>query len=101
MPGLAAEPIIDVMVGVRSLDAARQFFDVLDPSGYRYRPHRVWMHWFCKPSPARRTHHSISSSRTTRSSLPGSPSATTYGRIQTRRTPLWRPENRACQAVSG
>ncbi len=57
VPGLAAKPVIDVMVGVRSLDEARRSFDPLAEIGYCYWPHRPWMHWFCKPSPAERTHH--------------------------------------------
>lgn len=57
VPGLTAKPIIDVMAGVSSLDEARQFFDALAEIGYCYWPHRPWMHWFCKPSPAERTHH--------------------------------------------
>ncbi len=57
VPGLAAKPIIDVMVGVRSLEEALRVFDALAAIGYCYWPHRPWMHWFCKPSPAARTHH--------------------------------------------
>lgn len=57
VPGLAAKPVVDVMVGVRRLDAARGAFDALAALGYWYFPYREWMHWFCKPSPSRRTHH--------------------------------------------
>ncbi len=57
VPGLAAKPIIDVMAGVRGLDEAIRSFDALARLGYCGWPHRPWMHWFCKPSPAARTHH--------------------------------------------
>ncbi|MCA2217668.1 GrpB family protein [Jidongwangia harbinensis] len=58
VPGLAAKPIIDIMIGVRSLGSSRPCIDMLAELGYCYAPHRQdVMHWFCKPSPARRTHH--------------------------------------------
>lgn len=57
VPGIAAKPIIDVMVGVRSLEAAREYFDALAQLEYHYWPYQSWMHWFCKPSPAARTYH--------------------------------------------
>jgi GrpB-like predicted nucleotidyltransferase (UPF0157 family) len=58
VPGLAAKPIVDVMVGVRSLDEARPCLELAAGLGYRYFPYRPeTMHWFCKPSPSRRTHH--------------------------------------------
>jgi GrpB-like predicted nucleotidyltransferase (UPF0157 family) len=56
--GLAAKPVIDIMVGVESLDASRPAIPILERVGYCYFPYRpTQMHWFCKPSPAIRTHH--------------------------------------------
>ena len=58
VPGLAAKPIIDIMVGVADLESSRPCIDVVAGLGYCYAPHRAdVMHWFCKPSPTRRTHH--------------------------------------------
>lgn len=56
--GLPAKPVIDIMAGVESLDASREAISVLQDIGYQYAPYRAdVMHWFCKPSPAFRTHH--------------------------------------------
>ena len=56
--GLVAKPVIDVMVPVESLKASRPAIDMLVGSGYTYYPYKGdVMHWFCKPSPAFRTHH--------------------------------------------
>jgi len=58
VPGLAAKPIVDVLVGVDSLEAARACFEPLARLGYLHAPYRAdEMHWFCKPHPRRRTHH--------------------------------------------
>jgi GrpB-like predicted nucleotidyltransferase (UPF0157 family) len=58
VPGLAAKPVIDIMVGVLDLDSTRPCIDLLAHLDYCYAPYREdEMHWFCKPSPARRTHH--------------------------------------------
>jgi GrpB-like predicted nucleotidyltransferase (UPF0157 family) len=58
VPGLAAKPTVDILVGVESLDASRACFDPLAGLAYRYAPYRSEeMHWFCKPDPSRRTHH--------------------------------------------
>jgi GrpB-like predicted nucleotidyltransferase (UPF0157 family)/GNAT superfamily N-acetyltransferase len=58
VPGLEAKPIIDILVGVESLDASRACFEPLAKLGYLYAPYRAdEMHWFCKPHPSRRTHH--------------------------------------------
>ena len=58
VPGLEAKPIIDILVGVDSLEASRACFDPLAGIGYLYAPYRTdEMHWFCKPHPSRRTHH--------------------------------------------
>ena len=56
--GLVAKPIIDIMAGVRTLEESRVAIDALKPLGYCYFPYKPdVMHWFCKPSPVRRTHH--------------------------------------------
>jgi GrpB-like predicted nucleotidyltransferase (UPF0157 family) len=58
IPGLPAKPVIDIMAGVESLEASRPAILTLADSGYCYAPYRADAeHWFCKPSPAFRTHH--------------------------------------------
>ena len=58
VPGLEAKPIIDILIGVDSLEASRACFDPLAKLGYLYAPYRTdEMHWFCKPHPSCRTHH--------------------------------------------
>jgi GrpB-like predicted nucleotidyltransferase (UPF0157 family) len=58
VPGLAAKPVIDILIGIEDLDAARACFEPLSRLEYLYAPYRVEeMHWFCKPDPERRTHH--------------------------------------------
>jgi GrpB-like predicted nucleotidyltransferase (UPF0157 family) len=58
VPGLAAKPIIDIMAGVHTLDASRPAIAVATALGYAYWPYQTDAeHWFCKPSPAHRTHH--------------------------------------------
>jgi GrpB-like predicted nucleotidyltransferase (UPF0157 family) len=58
VPDLDAKPIVDILVGVESLAGSRQCFGRLAELDYLYAPYLVEeMHWFCKPDPARRTHH--------------------------------------------
>ncbi len=58
VPGLAAKPVIDILVGVEDLTSSRACFGELAKLSYQYAPYRTdEMHWFCKPSSARRTHH--------------------------------------------
>lgn len=58
VPGLAAKPVIDILVGVEDLASSRALIPELARSGYRYAPYRTdEMHWFCKPDPSQRTHH--------------------------------------------
>lgn len=58
IPDLDAKPVIDILVGVDSLEASRACFDPLTKLDYLYAPYRTdEMHWFCKPHPSRRTHH--------------------------------------------
>ena len=56
--GLDSKPIIDIAVGVQSLEGSWPCIDLLGQLQYRYAPYRAdVMHWLCKPDPARRTHH--------------------------------------------
>jgi GrpB-like predicted nucleotidyltransferase (UPF0157 family) len=58
VPGLDAKPVIDILAGLGDLATARPCIDLLAPLGYLYAPYRASeMLWFCKPHPARRTHH--------------------------------------------
>lgn len=58
VPDLKAKPIIDIMVGVQSLNVSADAIPVLNTNGYCYYPYKKEvMHWFCKPSPEIRTHH--------------------------------------------
>lgn len=58
IPALIAKPIIDIMAGVRDLPSSIDARAPLQALNYVYFPYRAdVMHWFCKPSPARRTHH--------------------------------------------
>lgn len=56
--GLTAKPVIDIMAGVADLVSSVDAIPMLSELGYQYFPYRPdVMHWFCKPSPERRTHH--------------------------------------------
>ena len=56
--GLSAKPVIDIMVGVASLEASAPAKSLLARQGYHYADYKTdVMHWFCKPSPEVRTHH--------------------------------------------
>jgi GrpB-like predicted nucleotidyltransferase (UPF0157 family) len=58
VPGLPAKPIIDILVGVESLERSRPCVEQVASLGYLYAPYLDdELHWFCKPHPARRTHH--------------------------------------------
>jgi GrpB-like predicted nucleotidyltransferase (UPF0157 family) len=58
IPHLAAKPVVDIMAAVASLDTSRQAIVAVETIGYCYAPYRADAeHWFCKPSPAVRTHH--------------------------------------------
>jgi GrpB-like predicted nucleotidyltransferase (UPF0157 family) len=58
VPGLAAKPVIDILVGVADLGSSRACFEPLAELDYLYAPYlKQEMHWFCKPDPDRRTHH--------------------------------------------
>jgi GrpB-like predicted nucleotidyltransferase (UPF0157 family) len=58
VPGLPAKPVIDIMAPVISLDASRDAIAAAAGLQYAYFAYQAdRMHWFCKPGPARRTHH--------------------------------------------
>ena len=58
IPGLAAKPVIDIMAGVKTLDGSRGAIEAAATLTYCYFPYQPDIkHWFCKPSPAFRTHH--------------------------------------------
>lgn len=58
VPGLAAKPVIDIMAAVETLEGSRGAIARLEAFGYCYAPYAADVeHWFCKPSPALRTHH--------------------------------------------
>jgi GrpB-like predicted nucleotidyltransferase (UPF0157 family) len=55
---MAAKPVVDIMAPVRALNDALPAIEVAAHHGYIYYPYKAdVMHWFCKPSPAHRTHH--------------------------------------------
>jgi len=56
--GMAAKPIIDILVGVESLEKSKPCIEILSKIHYQYFPYKADVeHWFCKPTPAKRTHH--------------------------------------------
>jgi GrpB-like predicted nucleotidyltransferase (UPF0157 family) len=58
VPGLRAKPVLDIMAGVESLEASLPAIQAVSRLDYVHYPYRAEvMHWFCKPSPAHRTHH--------------------------------------------
>lgn len=58
VPGLCAKPVIDIMVGVKTLADSEPAKDILREAGWQYADYKTdIMHWFCKPSFAMRTHH--------------------------------------------
>lgn len=58
VPGLAAKPVIDIIAGVHTLAQSRPAIAAATGLGYCYAPYQEdFEHWFCKPSPAFRTHH--------------------------------------------
>ena len=64
VPGLAAKPIIDIMAPVRGLAESRDAIEALKALDYMYAPYRSRvMHWFCKPSPRKRTREKFVSTR--------------------------------------
>ncbi len=58
VPGLPAKPVVDILAPVASLDAALGAIAAAAALQYVHFPYRPeLMLWFCKPGPARRTHH--------------------------------------------
>jgi GrpB-like predicted nucleotidyltransferase (UPF0157 family) len=58
VPGLAAKAVVDMLAPVADLAASAPCIDLLSAAGWCYAPYREDIeHWFCKPSPALRTHH--------------------------------------------
>lgn len=58
VPGMLAKPVIDIMAAVGDLGSSIPARDAVRSLDYIYFPYRPsMMHWFCKPSPDRRTHH--------------------------------------------
>ncbi|HET7418470.1 MAG TPA: GrpB family protein [Solirubrobacterales bacterium] len=58
VPGLEAKPTVDILVGIENLESGRACFKPLAQLDYAYAPYLPEeMHWFCKPSPARREFH--------------------------------------------
>jgi GrpB-like predicted nucleotidyltransferase (UPF0157 family) len=58
IPELIAKPVIDIMAGVADLASSVGAITAVAELDYQYFPYRPEvMHWFCKPSPERRTHH--------------------------------------------
>jgi GrpB-like predicted nucleotidyltransferase (UPF0157 family) len=58
VPGLPAKPVIDIMGAVRDLPSSQPAIEALRPFNYCYFPYKAeLMHWFCKPTPASRSHH--------------------------------------------
>ena len=56
--GLQAKPTIDIMAPVQDLASSIRAIEAAQAVGYCYYPYKPdQMHWFCKPSPAVRTHH--------------------------------------------
>lgn len=55
VPGLAAKPIIDIMVPVKDLESSRPALAELQKIGYCHAPYKPdVMHWLCIEIPARR-----------------------------------------------
>jgi GrpB-like predicted nucleotidyltransferase (UPF0157 family) len=85
VPGLAAKPVIDIMVGVRSLEDTPALVARLETIGYEYVPElerqMPFRRYFRKLAGGRRTHqiHLVERS-TQRSGTATSSSATTCGR---------------------
>ena len=58
IPELSAKPVIDIMAAVQTLEGSRPAISAATKLGYCYSPYKPELeHWFCKPSPAFRTHH--------------------------------------------
>jgi GrpB-like predicted nucleotidyltransferase (UPF0157 family) len=99
-PGLAAKPVIEIMVGVENLKEAGGALTSLAELGFLHAPNKSdIMHWFCKPSVAVRTHHLCLIEKDSPSGKLAPPSVTTSGTTQRRLTPT-NNSNGSSQSVS-
>jgi GrpB-like predicted nucleotidyltransferase (UPF0157 family) len=59
VPGLAAKPIIDIQISVRSLVPLSAYAAPLEQLGYTHKPHPddAWCPYFFKPASKPHTHH--------------------------------------------
>ena len=61
IPGMAAKPIIDMMVLIEDIQASLPCMEPLETLGYHYYPYGEDVfperRWFCKPNATQRTHH--------------------------------------------
>jgi GrpB-like predicted nucleotidyltransferase (UPF0157 family) len=58
IPDMVAKPVIDIAAAVKDLASSASARAALADLSYMYFPYRPDdEHWFCKPSPAHRTHH--------------------------------------------
>jgi hypothetical protein len=58
VPSLPVKPVIDILVGVETLECSWPCKEKVASLGYLYWPYRSdVMHWLLKPDPARRMHH--------------------------------------------
>jgi GrpB-like predicted nucleotidyltransferase (UPF0157 family) len=61
IPGMAAKPIIDIMVLIDDIEDSSTCIERLRSLEYHYYPYGEDVfperRWFCKPNPAQRTHH--------------------------------------------
>ena len=59
IPGLAAKPILDILVSVPDFEKARELVPDLTSLGFEFRPHEEIpdRHYFCLLIGTRRTHH--------------------------------------------
>lgn len=59
VPGLAAKPILDILVGIRDFDSARSLVPKIEDVGYEHRAGEeiADRHYFRRPRGRARTHH--------------------------------------------
>jgi GrpB-like predicted nucleotidyltransferase (UPF0157 family) len=61
IPGIAAKPIIDIMVLIQDIGESGEYIQRLKELEYHYYPYGEDVfperRWFCKPNAAERTHH--------------------------------------------
>jgi len=61
IPGIAAKPIIDIMILIQDIEESGEYIQCLKELEYHYYPYGEDIfperRWFCKPNAAERTHH--------------------------------------------